>query len=163
MARKGQSIPIDFVAGLFIFLFMLAFFLMVWDSYTERYIAMESSIDMETTAIGIADLLVSTGGSPGNWTAEPLAAQSIGLAWRQNELDWYRLSALSSLPYASAKMLLGADREFAIKIETLDGGRLATYPPGWAGAAASGKAVEVTRVAMMNGSAVNVKVQVYEN
>ena len=160
MAKKGQGVPIDFVAGLFIFLVMLTYYLLLWSSYSERYVAAASSIDMETTAMGIADQLVSTGGSPSNWTADPLAAQSIGLAWRQNELDPYRLSALSSLPYGNAKMLLGAGREIAIKIETLDGGRLATIGTE---SYNSSKAVEVTRVAMMNGSAVNVKVQVYEN
>lgn len=160
MAKKGQGVPIDFVAGLFIFLVMLTYFLVLWDGYSERYSAAASSIDMETTAIGIADQLVSTGGSPNNWTAEPLAAQSIGLAWRQNELDPYRLSALSSLPYANAKRILGAGREIAIKIETLDGARLATIGTETYN---TSKAVEVTRAAMMNGSAVNVRVQVYEN
>ena len=160
MAKRGQSVPMDFVAGLFIFLVMLAYFLMLWDSYSQRYISAASSIDMETTAIGIADQLVSTGGSPNNWTADPLSAQSIGLAWRQNELDPYRLASLSSLPYTNAKRILGVGREFAIKIETLDGGRLATIGNE---AYNSSKAIEVTRVAMMNGSAVNVKVQVYEN
>lgn len=159
MARKGQGVPLDFVAGLFIFLVMLAYFLVLWDSYSGRYLEHASSIDMETTAIGIADQLVSTGGSPSNWTAAPLSAQSIGLAWRQNELDPYRLSALASLPYANAKQILGAGREIAIKIETLDGGRLATVGNE---PASSSKAVEVTRVAMMNGSAVFVKVQTYE-
>jgi len=160
LAKKGQGVPIDFVAGLFIFLAMLAYFLILWDGYSERYISAASSIDMETTAIGIADQLVSAGGTPSNWTADPLSAHSIGLAWRQNEIDPYRLSTLSSLPYGNAKMLLGAGREIAIKIETLDGGRLATIGTEVYN---SSKAVEVTRTAMMNGSAVNVKVQVYEN
>ena len=162
MAKRGQSLPIDFVAGLFIFLVMLAYFLVLWDSYSQRYVATASSIDMETTAIGIADQLVSTGGSPNNWTADPLTAQSIGLAWRQNELDPYRLSALSSLPYANAKKILGAGREIAIKIETLERGKLPNSP-NWTATGHSSKVVEVTRVAMMNGSAVNVKVQIYEN
>lgn len=160
MAKKGQGVPIDFIMGLFIFLFMLAYFLVLWDNYSQRYVAKASTIDMETAAIGIADQLVSTGGSPGNWTSAPLAAQSIGLAWRQNEIDPYRLSALSSLPYANAKKILGVGREFAIKIETLDGGRLATIGNE---AYNSSKAVEVARAAVMNGSAVNVKVQIYEN
>ena len=163
MAKRGQGVPIDFVAGLFIFLVMLAYFLLLWDSYSERYVAAASSIDMETTAIGVADQLVSTGGMPNNWTADPLSAQSIGLAWRQNEIDPYRLSALSSLPYANAKRLLGAGREIMIKIETLDGGRLATISASEAETGDSSKAVEVTRMAMLNGSVVNVKVQVYEN
>ena len=160
MAKKGQGVPIDFVAGLFIFLVMLAYFLLLWDSYSQRYFASASSIGMETEAMGIADQLVSAGGSPNNWTADPLSAQSIGLAWRQNELDPYRLSALSSLPYANAREKLGVDREFAIKIETLDGGRLATIGVD---TRISSKAVEVIRIAVLNGSAVNVKVQVYEN
>ena len=160
MARKGQGVPIDFVAGLFIFLVMLSYFLILWDSYSQRYSEMASSIELETTAIGIADQLVSTGGSPNNWTMNPLTAQSIGLAWRQNELDPYRLAALSALPYANAKKILGVGQEFAIKVETLEGGRLSTVGSETGN---SSKAVEVTRVARMNGSSVNVKVQVYEN
>lgn len=157
-SAKGQGVPIDFMVGTFIFLVLLAVFFVLWDSSSQNYLDYASTVDMELSAISLADRLVSFGGSPQNWTMAPLSAQAIGLAPKQNELDSYRIAALASLPYGNAKRLLAVDRDFTVKIEALGGGRLATIGQEAYNAT---KAVEVTRIAMLNGTAVNVRVQVY--
>ncbi len=155
---RGQAVPIDFMAGLFIFLVLLAYFLVQWSIYSSRYLEQTQIRDTETSAIRLANQLVSSSGQPYNWTAAPLFAQSIGIARKQNELDSYKISALSAIPYANAKQLLGMDRNFWIRIESADGIRYATIgqQPG-----NTTMAVDVTRIAVLGGNAVNVRVQVY--
>ena len=152
--------PIDFMVGTFIFFVLLAVFLALWDNSSQNYADYAATVDMELSAISLADRLVSFGGSPQNWTMAPLTADAIGLAPKPNELDPYRIAALASLPYANAKRLLAIDKDFAVKIETLDRGRLITIGQEKFN---STRAVEVTRLAMLNGTAVDVRVQVYEN
>ena len=163
-SKAGQAIPLDFMAGVFVFLVMLAYFLILWDIFAVRFVEHAQTIDDELAAISVADRLVLSGGYPTNWTLEPLSAQSIGLASRPHELDPYRVSALSSMAngsYASVKSALGIDRNFQVKIEAADdGARLATIGQEPANAT---RVVEVTRLAMLNGEIVNVRVQVYES
>jgi hypothetical protein len=102
---------------------------------------------------------VGFGGYPGNWTLAPLTAQSVGFASKPNEIEWGKVAAFSEMPYANQKIALGTDKEFLIKIEQTDGARLATIGQETAN---STRVVEVTRLAMMNGNIVNVRVQVYE-
>ena len=148
------------MSGLFIFLLVLAYFLIFWDSLSEHYISYTEARSNELDAITLADRLVMSGGQPLNWTQSPLSAKSIGLAKMPGELDSYRVDALSSLPYANAKYLLGLDGDFLIKIDAQDGAVLALIgqQPG-----NTTRAIEVTRVALYNGNMVNVRVQLYEN
>lgn len=155
---KGQAVPIDFMAGLFIFLIILAYFLVQWSIYSNRYLEQTQMRDTETSAIRLANQLVTSGGQPYNWTFAPLAAQSIGIAKKPNELDSYKVSALAALPYANAKQLLGMDQDFWVRIESPEGAiqeTIGIQPEN------SARAVEVTRVAVMDGDIVDVRVQVY--
>ena len=156
---RGQSVPLDFMAGLFIFMVLLVYFVILWDIYSTRYMEQGERGNIETHAISIAENLVSSTGSPFNWTVSPLAAQSIGLAFRPNQLDPYRIAALEGLPYANAKRLLGTDYDFLIKIESQEGARYSTIgqEPG-----NTTRTVEVTRIATYNGAPAFVRVQLYE-
>jgi len=158
-ASKGQAVPLDFVAGLFIFMVLLAYFVIIWDIYSTRYIEHGEGGNLETHAISIAETLVSSPGHPFNWTLAPLEAQSAGLASRPNRLDTYRIAALESMPYAYAKRLLGTDSDFLIKIESPEGARYSTIGHE---AVNSTRIVEVTRIATYNGAPAFVKVQLYE-
>ncbi len=159
---RGQAIPLDFMAGLFIFLVLLAYFIVLWDIFSVRYIEHAESNNIESRAIDIAGQLVSSSGQPFNWTSSPLSAQSIGLASKPYQLDPNRISAFASLSnqsYANAKLLLGTDRDFFIKIETPDGARIATLgkEPGNAS-----RSVEVSRLGSYNGQPTFVRVRLYE-
>lgn len=155
---RGQAIPLDFMSGMFIFMVTLAYFIILWNLFSMRYIEHADSLDMESHAISIAESLVSSPGTPFNWTESPLSAQSIGIASRPNYLDPYRIAALESLPYANAKRLLGTDYGFLIKIESGEGARYATVGQEPSNTTRS---VEVTRVASYQGSAAFVRVQLY--
>ena len=95
---RGQGVPIDFMVGTFIFFVLLAVFLALWDNSSQNYADYAATVDMELSAISLADRLVSFGGSPQNWTMAPLTADAIGLAPKPNELDPYRIAALAPPP-----------------------------------------------------------------
>ncbi|VVC00891.1 Uncharacterised protein [uncultured archaeon] len=159
--KKGQAIPIDLMAGLFIFLVLIAYFMILWDIYSLRYFETMDKTNSDMEVLAVSDALVSSPGLPENWTAAPLDAKAIGLAKKPNELDPYKVSALSSLPYANARQMLGLDRDFYINIGTPEGASIAVM--GQAPAGNVSRASEITRVALYNGQIVHVRVRIYES
>ncbi len=158
--KKGQAVPIDFIVGLFIFLVLLAYFFILWDIYSIRYFETAKSRDRDIASLSITDALVNSPGHPENWAQDPLNAQAIGLCSRPNELSSEKIAAFSSIPYANAKQMLGIDEEFFVKIETSEGARYASIGVE---ANNSSTILEVSRVALLNNTIVNVRVQLYEN
>jgi len=156
--QKAQTIPLDFMSGFFIFLLLVAYFLIQWDLFSSRFAERAQRGDLGLGAITISEMLVHTPGEPENWTQAPLSVKSVGLAQRQNLLDWNKVAAFSSLPYANAREALGTDHDFLVVIETPDGVRFASI--GQDGN--STHAAEVTRVAVLNDTIVQVKVRLYD-
>lgn len=154
----GQAIPLDFAAGLFIFVLLLAYFMIQWDLFATRFAERAQKGDLDAGAIAAAEMLVHTGGQPENWTDAPLAVKSIGLASGQNVLDWEKIAAFASLPYANAREALGTDHDFLVVIETPEGARFATIGQN----NNSTRAVEVARIAIVNNTMVHVKVRYYD-
>ena len=158
-AMKAQANPVDFMAGVFIFMVVFAYFMILWSIFSSRYAERTEALDCELSSIAIADHLVNSGGYPANWTAAPLGAQSVGFANRPNELDWARISSFASLPYASQKQLLGTAHDFLIRIDSPDG---ASYAQIGQAPNSSARLSEVTRLAMLNGTIVDLRVRIYE-
>ncbi len=157
-ARRGQSILIDFVAALFIFVVLLAYFIILWDSFSGRYVSRAIQEGLETRAMAVADQLVESPGQPFNWTAAPASAQSVGLAATPNKLEQGRVDALASLPYANAKQVLGMDSDFLITIQDQNGTVYASV-----GQSPSNQTLvaQVLRYAILNGKTVSVTVETY--
>ncbi|MCX8175138.1 MAG: hypothetical protein N3E51_02945 [Candidatus Micrarchaeota archaeon] len=156
---RAQSFGVDFVAGLTVFLLLVGYFLVFWDLFSVGYVESLEKGNTDIAAISISDALVSAPGEPYNWTDDPLNAKMIGFASKPGVLDWNRVAAFSALPYANARELLGAERDFWLKIETLDGARLASMGKEPQNAT---RAAEVARMAIMDGRAVAVRLQLYE-
>ncbi len=156
---RGQSVPLDLLAGLAVSLLMLAYFIALWGSFADRYYELFRKDSRDVELLSISDALVSSPGIPENWTSAPQQAQLIGLARSPRILDQDRIDALSGMAYADSKHLLGLDRDFLIVVEGLDGTRYATIGLD---AANSSSVSEVSRLAMLNGAEVRVKVRIYE-
>jgi hypothetical protein len=155
---RGQAVQVDFMAGLFVFLLVLLYFIVMWDLFTSVYLSQVATRDSDVEAVVLANQLVSFSGTPDNWTVAPYNASSIGLVSTSGILDSGRMSALSSLPYANAKEILGVDGDFWARVETMGGARI-----WWVGEEGnSTQASEATRVAILNGSTVYVRVRTYE-
>ena len=160
MASRGQSVSIDFMVAAFIFLFILGYYMLTWSDFSMRFAENAAGSRMELRAISAADMLVSSGGVPFNWTGQPKNALSVGFARRRGELDMGRISALGAMDYADAKEALGVDSEFLVKVEDAAGNRY-----GIAGIenATVSNSVEVSRIATLDGKTVFVKVRLYDN
>ena len=170
-SMKGQALPLDFMVALFIFLVLLAYFIMLWNVFSENYSSHSERVERELSAIVLSDQLAGSTGSPENWTELPESAKSIGLAIRPGVLDSHKLCALfgmqysianctsPGLQYGYAKSIFGVDKDFFVKVESPGGVRLATMGEQPENAS---RAAEVTRVAMLDGSAVFLRVQVYD-
>ncbi len=158
-SMRGQAVSLDFMAGVFIFTLVLVYYVILWGTFADRYYQSFGKDNADIAALSLSDALVGSPGVPENWTRAPLLVQHVGLASMPGVLDPYKVSALSAVPYANAKRMLGLDRDFYIRIETLDGMRYATYgsPAGNATAVS-----ELSRLAMLNGTVVKVRVQLYE-
>ena len=170
-STKGQAIPLDFMVALFIFLVLLAYFIMLWNIFSESYSSHSERVDRELSAIVLSDQLVGHTGSPENWTESPENANSIGLASSPGVLDSHKLCALfgmqygidnctsNGLQYGYAKSIFGLDKDFFLKVESPGGVLFATMGEQPENAS---RAAEVTRIAMLDGSAVFLRVQVYD-
>jgi hypothetical protein len=168
---KGQSLPLDFMVALFIFLVLLAYFLVIWDLFSENYTSRSDRVNGELSAIMLSDQLAGYTGSPENWTESPENAASIGLAIRPGELDSHKLCALfgpqytyascnqSGLQYGFAKSIFGIDKDFFVRVESPDGMLYAAMGEQPENAS---RAAEVTRIATLDGNVVFLKVQVYD-
>ncbi|MFA5105978.1 MAG: hypothetical protein WC506_03390 [Candidatus Micrarchaeia archaeon] len=156
---RGQSLIIDYMAGAFLFLVMFAFFFVIWGIYANMYFSAQARMELDSTVLSVSQSLLSSGGEPVNWTADPMAAKRIGLASRQNVLDWARIDSLSSLSYAEQKIKLGIDRDFVIRIDSAEGARLATIgnEPN-----STSRSAEISRFAVLDNKPVRVRLMAYE-
>ena len=159
-SKKAQINPIDFMAAVFIFMVLFGYFMILWNMFSMRYVERSEMLDCELGSIAIADHLVNSGGYGSNWTLAPLEADSFGFASKPNELEWARILSFASVPYESQKRMLGTSDDFMIKIEDSDGASYAQMgrPEGNETHTCS---VEITRLAMLDGKIVNLRVRVY--
>ncbi len=156
-SMKAQAISLDLVAGLAIMLLLLSYYFVLWDTFTEQYDAAFRKDSADVALISISDQLVSSPGCPENWTLDPDNAPCIGLASTPNVLDREKVDAFSNLSYAYAKRAFGLDQDFLVRIESLDGARYSEV-----GAESNSTLVsEVSRLAVLDGQTVRVKVRVY--
>ena len=171
-AKKGQAVVLDMIAGLFIFLVLFSYFIILWGLFSERFADSAKQEELETRAISVAENLVGGPGHPFNWAEDPSSAQSIGISPLPNKLDPVRMDALANLSntnhaaYAIAKQALGvgtenSTTEFYIRVESRNG--TTVYSEMGVQSQNSSRLVEVSRLATLDGQMVNVKVQVYEN
>lgn len=156
---RGQSLIIDYMAGAFLFLVMFAFFFAIWGIYANMYFSAQARMELDSTVLAVSQSLLSSGGEPWNWTADPPSAKRIGIASRQNVLDRTGIDALESLPYAQQKIKLGIDRDFVIRIDSMEGARLATIgsEPN-----STTRSVEISRFATLDGKPVTLRLMAYD-
>ncbi len=155
---KGQSVSLDLMFGLFIFLVMFTYVATVLFDLADRYVGNANLGNAELAAISAANRLVMAGGEPFNWSADATNAKSVGFAQMPGVLDMSKLKALERLPYAEAHNVVGIGNDFSIVVEENDGSRYATIGLQERNAT---YVVEVTRQAVLDGRHVNVRVRVY--
>jgi len=159
LGRRAQVVSLDLMASILISILLLTYYIILWDSYVERHAAAFGKGARDGGLLAASDSLVLSGGYPENWPEDPSKVLMLGLARTPNILDPEKVSALEWVPYATAKRALGTDQEVYISVEDADGIRYAQFGTQ---ANSTETASETSRTAMLNGTVVHVRVQIYE-
>ncbi|MBU0662627.1 MAG: hypothetical protein ABH854_05570 [Candidatus Diapherotrites archaeon] len=162
LCKKGQVTALDFMFGLFLFLFIAAWLFSIWSSNLGVAITEQGFEQMRGKAFQAMDVLVRTGGTPPDWEGgaeggwgdgEMDGIVSLGLASKDRVMMPDKLSAfiLAGDPslndmrdYNRTKVIFGIMQyDYFFKLKTLD--PVQTFETGLApGAAATAVAVERT-------------------
>jgi hypothetical protein len=161
---KGQSISLDLLFGIFIFLVIFTYLLVTITEYTTRYSGNSVALGMELSAISASNALLMGGGVPYNWSLDtpPYSrVDSVGIAGMPRVIDPAKMAALQSMAnqsYEAAKRSLGIENDFLITVEAFDGFQHATIGQQ---ASNASSAVEIERIATLRGKPVIIRVRVY--
>ncbi len=161
---KGQLFSVELVLASAVFMGALVAFVLVWNSMSAAYNEEQADLQMQTSLLGISDMAVLSPGYPANWETGVLGnASSFGLATSPNVLSGAKAGALQSLnsSYLDMKERMGAGRfDVFLSIGNSTG---TFYTFGYAPDLndTTVKAISSQRVALLNGSAVSVKVQLW--
>ena len=162
--KKGQMFSTELVLASAIFIAAIVIFVSIWNSMLISYLEEQKSREMQVSLIGISDMLVLTPGYPTNWEADVLGnASAFGLAGSPNVISPGKALALQNLngSYLSVKEKMGAGR-FDIFL-SLNNSSSTFYTFGRRGDAndSTVQILRTSRLALLNGSAVTVNMQVW--
>jgi hypothetical protein len=153
--------------GMMALTFMLALYILMWDSIAQRWNAAGRHTDMESAAYFAAESLMATHGEPEGW--EMLGhidgnVSAIGLANGRNELNRMKLEKLVSenaTAYAAIKARLGLQRyEFGMRVTDLEG-HDAIYEFGRSGFGMLNNSLSFDRLGLLDGEPVIVHMEVW--
>ena len=168
---KGQIFSTELVLASGVFIAALVAFVFVWNSMSDNYQEGQQDMEMQTVLQGISDSLVLSPGYPTNWEAAAtggassivLATSSFGLADSPNGISGAKAAELQALnsSYLDVKERMGAGR-FDVFVSIGDTNRT-FYTFGYAPDLndTTVRAISEQRPALLNGSAVTLKVQVW--
>lgn len=164
-ASRGQIISAELVIASSIFLASLAVFLLAWNSIFFSYSEEKADQQMQLALLGISDTLVLSPGQPADWESGAMQnASAIGLADSKSVLSEAKLAALESLNssyYTQVKESMGAGALDVFIRVSLGSEELYSFGRPADLSASSVSAASVDRLAMLNGSVADVKVQLW--
>jgi len=165
--RKGQTWTMDFMMGLVALTFILALYMLMWNSMVQRWNSTSRYIGMETSALMASESLLATPGEPESW--EMLQhidgnVSAIGLVNGRNELNRMKLEKLVSenaTAYTTIKARLGMQRyEFGMRVTDLDGSTT-YYEFGKFSNVALNTSINSDRFGILDGEPVMVHMEVW--
>ena len=115
---RGQISAYDIFIAFVGFILIFSFLNFLWNQNFLRAFEQQEIILRELTANQTLDVLIKSGGTPGNWENSPGSVEVIGLASKKNVLSQKKLDAFAGLDYqaASAKLRIGRyDFQFELR------------------------------------------------
>lgn len=167
-ALKGQMLSTEILLALSIFLVSMGVFMLSWNAISSSYQQQQADSQMESALLSVSDTLVLSPGNPSDWETSALSnASLIGIASARNVLSPAKAAALQSLnstSYDAARGRLGAGRfDLFIAITGQSGATLYSFGREANPGNESISAISTQRMALMNGSIVSLKVQLWRN
>ncbi|MCX8175564.1 MAG: hypothetical protein N3E51_05155 [Candidatus Micrarchaeota archaeon] len=161
--KRGQLLSVELVLACSFFILALFCFAALWSWMYQSYLEAEEDYAMRTVLLGISDSLVLSPGEPSGWNLFSGYANSYGLASSQNVLSDGKALALQNLnsSYDAVKERMGAGA-FEVYVGIYNESKT-IYQFGKLADANNSlvSALSTERLAILNGSAVSVKVQVW--
>ena len=118
--KKGQIFSTELVLASAVFITALVVFVSSWNSMLQSYFDEEADLELQTSVLGISDMMALSPGEPSNWEAGVLDnASAFGLASEPNVISGAKFAALQSLnrtDYDAIKERMGAGR-FGVYME----------------------------------------------
>jgi hypothetical protein len=149
---------IDIMASVALSLILIVYFVLIWQRAATGYVLSDRRISNEMSLLSAADLLISSPGYPENWTLNYSSAESFGIAKTPGVLDRAKVNALAGVPYGYLAYRFSMERDFSIVVEDYAGVRyLDTGAPN----NNTNITVQATRVAVMDGVPMFVKVRIH--
>ncbi|MCX6798474.1 MAG: hypothetical protein NTW59_00020 [Candidatus Diapherotrites archaeon] len=164
----GQTIAVDFLFALLLFLLVLNSALSIWKNNSLLLEKQGTISGLQLEAIQAIDLLVRSSGSPDNWEERSLAeTQIIGLAKRDRVLDPAKVnrfvllsSAFGSDDYNGVKARLLVGRDFYFRLSN-GSGTIAGTETAKPGDLDSQWAVNVKRIVEFGGDSAVAELTLY--
>ena len=164
---KGQILSLEVIVAFSFFLAAMLVFLASWNAMFASYYREATMRQMETSLIGISDMLVMSPGEPADWEFGALEnASSFGLAVSRNSLSSQKLSALQSLnsSYDKVRESMGAGAsQLYIGVKDTSGNVLYGFGDQYDPADTGIISVSTDRLALLDGELVKVTVQVWRS
>ncbi|MBD3163923.1 hypothetical protein GF323_01875 [Candidatus Woesearchaeota archaeon] len=114
MYKKSQMWSLDLIAGITLFLIVVALYFIFVANFSES----EELDQLYSNAIFVSDTLMSAG-LPENWTAS--VVEEVGITNGEYRLNSSKITNLSSLDYANLKLLLKTRYDYLIFFENRSG------------------------------------------
>jgi len=164
--RRGLVFTMDFIASLFFFLVIILTLLWVWGETHRRISEYQEVSARHRRLLDVSTILVKTPGNPPDWhmhAVDPETVKALGLAREGNVLDDEKLETLEGADYMSLQEILGFGNEnFTITVsDNITGSPSVLYSKGTGNTAK--ERLVVRRLALLNGTPVELKVEAYYN
>ncbi|NYZ74538.1 hypothetical protein H0O00_05320 [Candidatus Micrarchaeota archaeon] len=157
----------DFIMGLLALTFIMALYILMWDSIAQRWNAAGRHTEMESSAYFAAESLMTTPGEPESWEMLPHIdgnVSAIGLVNGRNELSRMKLEKLvaeNATSYEAITARLGMQRyEFGMRVTDLRGNKV-YYEFGKFSFGMLNNSLIFDRLGMLDGEPVIVHMEVW--
>lgn len=164
---KGQILSLEVIVAFSFFLAAMLIFLASWNSMFATYYREATMRQMQTSLVGISDMLVMSPGEPADWEFSVLEnASSFGLAASRNSLSVQKLSALQSLnsSYDKVRESMGAGAsQIYIAVKDGNGGVIYAFGNPYDPLNPDIISTSADRLALLDGTLVKVTVQVWRS
>lgn len=165
---KGQVWSLDFFAVSVTMALLLMLFIITWNFLAIRWSNIQSYDELWSASLSATDALVITPGQPVNWEDVQMLNDSnvvtFGLANSRNVIDNNKLSRFADFTqsnYSIVKSKLGLVRyDFFINVTSM-GKETSYYQIGSKGSSVN-EAVVFERLMLLNGSIVNLRMEVWK-
>ena len=164
---KGQILSLEIIVTFSFFLAAMLIFMASWNAMTAAYAQETVLRQLQTSVLGISDMLVMSPGEPADWEFSAMEnASSFGLASSRNVLSRQKVAGLQSLnsSYDTVRQNMGAGAsQVYVEVDDEHGSMLYNFGNPYDPHSLSVYSASANRLALLDGALVKVNVEVWRS